>query len=270
MEGRRGLREGGLSLLLGAEAHLDEFGVVAFHHDLAELLPWSDQDLRAVAAQIPRRWLDAYGAHGTSTSNAVSPLEALERVEAAGGVVRLEHLELVPGYRRRVEEIVHEAAAMFTPSEAVTRHTSVVYVGAGTSRAPWHFDLHHNLFVHLAGTKRFMVGRMTEPRSQHHLVVRRLSGALGPVPELDQVKLFELRLGDALYIPPFTFHSIENLDTTVSVACSWSTPASMRAVRLQHMNGRLGRLGLRTRAPGRRRSTEAAKLALDRLIGFVR
>lgn len=235
------------------------------------MLPWRTDSVREVAEQIPRGWLQAYDNDGPGLPPGISPAQALDRLAETTGVVRLKHLELVPGYRRPVAEIVSAAAAIFTPDERVTRHSSVVFVGNGGSSAPWHIDLQPNLFVHLSGLKRFTIGGLSDDRATQELVLRMFRGRAEPRPELDEVAAFELEAGDALYVPPFTFHSVETTaGLTVSVSCSWSTPSSVRAVRLQRVNAQLRRLGLRSAPVVQHRPTDAVKLAIERVERLVR
>lgn len=246
------------------------FGVVPLKHDLTSTLPSNVEAVRAVASVLPARWLDAYDISGPGPDPGISPLKALDRLDDVAGVVRFKHLELLPGLRRPIADVVSMAAAAFTPSERVTRYSSVGYVGNGGSGARMHIDLHPNLFVHLAGEKRFTVGGFSDARSQYRVILDRASGRSDGIPQFDRIAVFDLRPGDALYVPPFTFHQVENMqDRTVSAACSWSTPSSERAVRLHRVNVGLRRLLQLTPAPpNRQRGSDTVKLVLEKLHGW--
>jgi len=243
---------------------------VPLRHDLSNVFPWRIGALRDVAEKMPQGWLDAYDSDGSRPAPSCTPVEALDRLETVAGVVRLAHLELVPGFRRPIFEVVSEGVSMFTPGEPLLQHSSVIYVANSGSGAPMHLDLHHNLFFHLTGTKYFRIGQMRDERMQHEAVVRKLGGVSEPLRVLDQVTELELNPGDALYVPPFTFHAVESDGPTVSVSCSWSTPSSERAVPLQRVNGRLSRFGVRTAPPGRHRLVDLAKVTLERASHLVR
>jgi hypothetical protein len=234
---------------------------------MVHLLPASDREVRAVAAQIPGRWLDAYDCVAVRRPMAgLSALTAVERLRDVPGVVRLEHLELVPGLRRTVAAIIDEAESLLTPGQVVHGRTSVLYVASGHSTAGLHIDLHHNLFVHLRGRKRFGVAWYDAPAS-HQRAVERHFGGRADVGEPEHRHVFDLGPGDALYIPPYSLHWVESPDGfTVSAACSWSTSATDQTASLQRTNGRLSRLGLTTSPPGLHPTADRLKLATNPIV----
>lgn len=259
------------SVLFWADESRDGIlGVVPLKHDLTSTLPSNVEAVRAVASELPASWLNAYDNDGPGPDTGISPLEALDRLDYVTGVVRFKHLELLPGLRRPIADVVSMAAAAFTPLERVNRYSSVGYVGNGGSGAGVHIDLHPNLFVHLAGEKRFTVAGFPDARAQYRLILDRASGRSEGVPEFDRVAVFDLQPGDALYVPPFTFHQVENKqDRTISAACSWSTPSSERALRLHRVNVGLRRLRLSPAPLDRPRPSDTVKLALEKLHRLV-
>jgi hypothetical protein len=234
-----------------------------------------DTALRELSSRIPDRWLNAYdSAPATDDPPVRSAAEALARLERVAGVVRLQHIELVPGLRAPLTEVINEGDRLFTPGEHFSGLSSVLYVGAATSSAEFHVDLHHNLFLHLRGPKRFSLGLYDDPRQAQD----RSAGLFGPSlmrPQSpDHVVTYDLEPGDGLYIPPFTLHRVESSDdVTVSLACSWATTETLQRISLQRANGYLQRLRLRSAPPGRHPTMDRTKLALlpalDRAAALV-
>jgi hypothetical protein len=244
--------------------------VVPLKHGLTTTLPSNHDAMREVAANLPVGWLNAYDNAGPGPDAGVSPLGALDRLDQITGVVRFKHLELLPGLRRPIADIVSTGAAMFTPSEKIIRHSGVSYVSSGGSNAAMHVDLHPNLFIHLAGEKQFSIAGLSRAPSQYQLILDKAAGRMEAFPEFDRMVTFELRPGDALYVPPFTFHRVETAQgRTISVACSWSTPSSERAVRLHRVNVQLRRLGVKPTSLHQPRWSDKAKLAAERLHRLV-
>ena len=221
---------------------------VPIRHHLVERLPHTDADLHALASRLPPRWVDIMLPEASLPRGSVDATEAVRLVETQVGVSRLLHLELVPGLRTVIEAMAVQASRRLGPGNIPRRVTSVLYVGAPTAVVPVHVDRHHNLFLHLRGVKRFVVGCYSEADRQL-AAVEDAFGGRGPRLDpsgLDHVTTHTLRAGDGLYVPPDTFHWIEGGDdTTVSVNCAWTTAATERAVVVHRANSVLRRFGLR-------------------------
>ncbi len=252
--------------MVGTEFELSTCGVVQTTHRLAALLPWTDHDIRELAAKVPVGWLDAYDAGPSSRVHGVTPLQAIERLQETAGVVRLLHLEHVPGLRSTVAAVVTEAQAFFTRTQPVVSSSSVLYVGSGRSSAPAHVDHHPNFFAQLRGTKRFFVARHASEDLQQEEIARHFASRVaGPrcIPDTD-VTVHELGPGDALYVPPYTFHWVESDATTVSAAVSWSTASSLEQEAVYEFNAGLRRIGVRSAPPGIRPRLDHVKATVYR------
>ena len=237
-------------------------GTVPIRHRLLDRLPHTDADLRALASQLPPRWVDVSLSEESLPRGSVSATDAIALVASRVGISRLLHLELVPGMRSLFDVTANQASALFNAGETRRRVTSVLYVGAPGSQAPVHTDRHHNLFLHLRGVKKFVVGCYEDPARQLAAVEDVFSGR-SPRPEpseLERVTTHTLRAGDGLYVPPDTFHWIENGDyTTASVNCAWTTAATELAIVVHTANSLLRRLGLRPGPPGRHPTIDRVK-----------
>jgi hypothetical protein len=250
-------------------------GAVRVRHHAGRFIPSSDAAIHDISRRIPDRWLNAYDTGpAPDESSPTVAVEAIERLEQVTGVVRLQHIELLPGFRQPLARVIAEAAHRFSPEEHVEGISSVMYVGTATSTAALHVDLHHNLFLHLRGVKQFTLGAYRDPRRQQREAAGQFAGHPGVSAQAVDTVTYDLHPGDGLYVPPYTLHRVESSDaTTVSIACSWATTESQRLLQLQRANGYLERLHLRSAPPGRRpvvdRLKVAALPALDRAAGLA-
>jgi Cupin-like domain len=250
-------------------------GAVRVRHHAGEFVPSDDAAIHEISRHIPDRWLNAYdtGPARNDASPTVA-VEAIERLERVSGVVRLQHIELIPGLRQPLARVIADAARRFTPEEDVEGISSVMYVGTATSSAALHVDLHHNLFLHLRGTKQFTLATYRDTRQQQKEAAGQFGGHPEISPDAVDTVTYDLQPGDGLYVPPYTLHRVESSDaTTVSIACSWATAGSQRLRQLQRANGYLERLRLRSSAPGRRPTVDRLKVAalptVDRAAGLA-
>jgi Cupin-like domain len=201
-------------------------------------------------------------------------VEAVERLDRVTGVVRLQHIELLPGFRQPLAALIAEAARRFSPQEHVEGISSVMYVGTANSNAALHVDLHHNLFLHLRGVKQFTLAAHRDARRQQKEAAGQFGGHPGVSDRGLDTVTYDLQPGDGLYVPPYVLHRVESSDaTTVSIACSWATTESQQLLQLQRVNGYLEHLHLRSAPPGRRPSVDRLKVAalptLDRAAGLA-
>jgi hypothetical protein len=249
-------------------------GAVRITHNVGDLVPSDDDGIHDISFRIPDRWLNAYDTAAATDAPPTGAVQAIERLQRVPGVVRLQHVELVPGLRQPLAQVIADGARILTPGEHVRGTSSVLYVGAATSRADFHVDLHHNLFCHLRGTKQFTLAAYRDPRRQQDEMTSQFGAHPGRPRVPDDVVTYDLEPGDGLYIPPYTLHRVESTDAmTVSIACSWATTETHRLLALQRANGHLHRFHLRTAPPGRRAAIDRAKLAalptLDRAAALV-
>ena len=122
-----------------------------------------------------------------------------------------------PGWQRLVVDEEAAAERLATPT-----HSSL-WVGGHGSTTQAHYDVLHNVFVQVHGTKRFRlwgpdahsalrVFPDAHPRARKAQVTIDADPDL-PAPELDLV----LEPGDAVFVPAFWFHHVEAQSLSVSV-----------------------------------------------------
>eukprot|EP00004_Rigifila_ramosa_P024089 TRINITY_DN6896_c0_g1_i1.p1 TRINITY_DN6896_c0_g1~~TRINITY_DN6896_c0_g1_i1.p1 ORF type:complete len:860 (-),score=151.92 TRINITY_DN6896_c0_g1_i1:72-2291(-) len=108
-----------------------------------------------------------------------------------------------------------------------------LWISNGGLRTHTHFDQDHNFFVQLVGSKRFTVW----PAAQHELM--HLYPRVHPLwhksqldfdgPDIDRFPSYQatraqsvvLMPGDLLYVPPYTWHTVESINDSVSLS-TWS------------------------------------------------
>jgi oxalate decarboxylase/phosphoglucose isomerase-like protein (cupin superfamily) len=250
-------------------------GALRVRHQAGRFVPSDDAAVHDISGQIPDRWLNAYDTGPAPDEAApVAAVEAIERLDRVAGVVRLQHIELLPGLRQPLARLIAEGARQFTPGEHVEGISSVMYVGTATSGAALHVDLHHNLFLHLRGSKQFTLASYRDTRQQQREAAGQFGGHPEVSPDAVDTVTYNLEPGDGLYVPPYALHRVESSDaTTVSIACSWATTESQRLRQLQRANGYMERLHLRSAPPGRRPAVDRIKLAalptVDRAAGVA-
>jgi Cupin-like domain len=249
-------------------------GAIRVRHQAGRFVPSDDAAIHDISDQIPDRWLNAYDTGPAEEAAPTDAVEAIERLDRVAGVVRLQHIELLPGLRQPLARIVAEGARLFTPAEHVEGISSVMYVGSPTSGAALHVDLHHNLFLHLRGAKQFTLAAYRNARQQQKGAAGQFAGHPELAPEAVDTVTYDLEPGDGLYVPPYALHRVESSDaTTVSIACSWATTESLRLLQLQRANGYMERLRLRSSPPGRHPTVDRIKVAalptVDRAAGAV-
>ena len=125
------------------------------------------------------------------------------------------------------------------PNLPVAAH---VWLGCDGIRTPLHYDLVHNVFVQVHGTKRFLLGppgaiaaAQLFPHFHPSSRQSQLDDThIAAIPGLTEVIL---RAGDVLYIPPLWLHDVTSLSTSVSVALwvdsqEWDVSDALDAVML--------------------------------------
>lgn len=113
-------------------------------------------------------------------------------------------------------------------------------------------DADHNFFTQLAGTKRFILHDPADtgfmrpfPRLHplwhkaqcHPTAPAAAAGAAGRCPPADRLAaapmVANVEPGDVLYIPPYTWHTVESVSASVSIS-SWSDYANVRTL-MRHL-----------------------------------
>jgi hypothetical protein len=122
-------------------------------------------------------------------------------------------------------------------------HNARLWISRPGTATPLHRDVAHNIFVQLAGRKRFL---LDPPAAAHWLYSHDFRSALPNYSQVDAEKpdydrfplshavrplAVELGPGDAIYLPSRWWHHVRTLDVSLSVAFWWADGAVALAVR---------------------------------------
>ena len=95
-----------------------------------------------------------------------------------------------------------------------------LWIGQNSTQTPCHYDGYYNLFVQIAGTKRFKLWPPTAWRSLRpfpYLHPSHAQCSVGASAALEPAFEVTLNAGGHLFIPPFWFHEVEALAPSISV-----------------------------------------------------
>jgi hypothetical protein len=125
---------------------------------------------------------------------------------------------------------------LFISLEDRSRHHQYLWISTPRVEQRTHFDMDHNFFVQVVGTKRFTLfppyeqdKLYTFPRLHplwHKSQVDFHAPDIGAFPRYAEAEVYEavLEPGDLLYVPPLWWHNVESLTESVSLS-TWSHSA---------------------------------------------
>jgi hypothetical protein len=231
--------------------------VAPFGHDLLGRPELAIDAIAAIAATVPATWVAIQDApddpHLPRECGRVydcpDVAQLVRSLATARASVRLYNLERLPEYadlvdgaRAVVDDLVGEREGGL---DAVNLG---VFAASPHSVTPAHPDLHHNLLLQLTGTKEIWIEHDPDRRAQHARVLQYLSCPDAGTPELPPAELRRLNPGDALYIPPYTFHWTRTGDEPgTALSIGFATPATRIGCDALAFDVRLRRRGLRPR-----------------------
>jgi hypothetical protein len=183
-----------------------------------------------------------------------TPGEIVRGVGSNGCWVMLTALARLPEYA----PLLGRAAGRFelalrARGEKIVGHNLVAFIGAPGATVPVHFDRRHHLLLQVRGTKTVGTGRFTDAREQERQLERgmqfhRLNADRLP----DAADERELRAGQALVIPAYTFHWVQGGDdVSIALTCTATTEATVRDAAVYRFNVKARRLHLPAVPPGR-------------------
>jgi mannose-6-phosphate isomerase-like protein (cupin superfamily) len=212
----------------------------------------------------------ALTAHGLPADTIAARIRALATEDAW---FTLLNIEQALAYRTLVDEVLDGIAsgAGVRPG-ALRRRMGFVFASSPGSVTPAHFDIEHSLLLQLTGHRRIGMGPFDSPAAREREVRRYWAGSFGrleAMPEGDRE--VELAPGTGVYIPPYHPHWVTNGDqTSVSLTVTFFERSNERESRVQVMNERLRRIGLRPRPYGASAPADLVKHAAARAIATVR
>ncbi len=213
--------------------------------------------------------LDVHQDPSATPGNGLTIAQTLERIESCRSWMVLKNIERAPAYQALLAESLAGVDDLVRPVfPSVFGVEGFVFVSSAGSVTPFHLDPEHNFLCQIRGTKTVHVW---DPDDQLVLPRPRLEAScLGAHRNLDyapsfqaRARSFTLRPGDALYIPVWAPHWVENgPEVSISYSFTFRSDQSERRRKLNFVNGLLRRAGLEPRpegaAPGRDRLKVAA------------
>ena len=251
---------------------------LALRHGLSGHPALSRQALGAVAEVHPPNLVEHHRADlplvlptGEADRLALPPRAVIEGIEGNRCWMVLWAIDRAAPYDALVEQWVAPIRAAIPPSEgALGPSESLALIASPGAVVPAHVDNNHNVLLQLEGTKELFVGEFSDPSESQRQIERRYGPAVLNLDRLpERVSRFVLEPGDAIYIPPYTFHwVVGGPEVSVALSCSVTTEVARRTLGVHACNARLRRLGLHPRPPGERPRRDRAKVRA--LHGWVR
>lgn len=140
-----------------------------------------------------------------------------------------------------------------------------LFFASPASVTPAHFDTYHNLLHQVHGTKDLSIGVFADPAEARREIANRFRRRENLRVLPSEVTVFHMEPGDALYIPPYTFHwARTGDDLSVALSCTFENDWSERARLVEACNARLRQLGITAAPPGTSDTRDAVKAGVVR------
>jgi hypothetical protein len=190
------------------------------------------------------------------------PGEVVRRITTSPSWIMLGSLATLPEYAALLRRTVGQFELMLRArGERILAEDLHVFVAGPGTTVPVHFDRDHHLLMQIQGWKTVGTGTYTDPRVAQ-LQVERSLGPGRPRPEVhpDSCETHVLHPGQALVMPAYTFHWVENGDdVSIALTCLARTERTARDAAVHRFNLWWRRFGLRPAPPGRRLRVDRAK-----------
>lgn len=232
---------------------------------LADALPESrvEHNLGAIPAVVE---------DGRAPRLDMTPGDIARGIDDNGCWMVLKNIELQPEYRTLLDELLDEVQPLVEAHEGrMYRREGFIFLSAPGSMTPAHTDPEHNFLLQIRGPKTMNVGRYPSERERQRDLERTYSGGHRNMPCLPvDVRSFELRPGDGVYLPPDEPHFVQNGDTvSVSLSITFRTPRAETARHVHMFNARLRRFGVTPAPPGAGPARDRAKALVVRGVNAV-
>lgn len=255
------------------ELHKKAFAAI---HPLAGHPLFTVDALAKVAEHASRRPGDLYvdagdlsfaDKWGTTPKPNMTIPEIIDRIETAGAWLVLKHVETDAAYRALLDEFKAFLLEIAGPEGAkILRNAEmIVLITSPRRKSAFHFDAEVNFLAQVQGSKDIWVcdpadrSMTTEEEIENYYSVSNSAGTFKPGAE-KAARHFTLRPGDALHIPTYGAHWVQNHDS-VSVSVSLNMEFPQHYGDIYRANYHLRRLGLKPRPPGNSELVDRSKAA---------
>lgn len=208
--------------------------------------------------------------HGAPTSRAESaPAEILRSPDFLGTWLAIKNVEQDPRYRALLLDCLAGVPDTGVADLAPHNQQGFVFVSAGHSVTPAHYDSEENFLLQLRGSKEITIGRWPDPDSRAREMESRQFGGHRNLPFLPvEPTTFRLEPGDGVYVPPNSPHFVQVSDEpSISFSVTFRTNRSDVHDNVVYLNARLRKLGLKPRPPGDGEPLDRAKSLVARIHG---
>jgi len=181
--------------------------------------------------------------------NRKSAAETLQQIRDAKAWMSLLNVQTDPTYRKLVDEVLDELKVHVDPVDpGMCYRGGWIFVTSPNTVTPFHFDKEHNFIMQVRGHKRLYVwdhrdtvAASEEARDRFHS--RHERDLLVWTEDLRaRARVFDLRPGDAAYMPSTSPHMVENgNEPSITISFTYYTDSTRRDSLLHKAHDRLRR-----------------------------
>lgn len=199
------------------------------------------------------------GVHPTKTpANGLSVDETIRSIEECGSWMVMKFVEQDEAYRKLIQQTLSRVAPIVAPVTGnMLKMEGFVFISSPGAVTPFHFDPEHNILLQVRGRKTMTIfpagDERLVPDEAHEMFHN--GGHRNLRWDESFAKrgtCFELKPGDAAYIPVKAPHWVKNgPDVSISFSVTWRSEWSYREENARRLNHMLRASGLQPAAPRR-------------------
>jgi ribosomal protein L16 Arg81 hydroxylase len=241
-------------------------------HRLVDHPLFDMERLLRLALSLPRHVVEFYSGKAavsqnpsTTPATGLSLEETIRKIHVANSWVVLKYCERDPDYRALLLECVDELRPHIERILPGThQEEAFIFISSPGSTTPLHLDEEHNFLLQIRGSKQAHTWTPDRGGIDHRDLERYYLGGHRNVRLRDEivplVETFPLAPGQGVHIPLHGPHWVKNDDAvSISFSVTFRTARSAREASIHWLNGKLRRLGLSPRPPGKGLVGDAAK-----------
>jgi quercetin dioxygenase-like cupin family protein len=231
------------------------------------------QRMRPVDVEYNRADLPVGVDPAAVSPNGLGIAETIRRIEECGSWMVLKFVEQDPLYRALLHETLAQLEPVVKPvTGPMLKMEGFIFISSPGAVTPFHFDPEHNILLQLRGSKTmtlFPAGDERIARGELHEAFH--MGGHRNLPWRDDFegsgKAFELRPGEAIYVPVKAPHWVKNgPEPSISFSITWRSEWSYREEQAHAMNRLLRQAGLNPAPPMRFPRQNLAKSVAYRAV----
>ena len=210
---------------------------------------------------------------GKTPMNGLSPEETVRRIRECNSWLVLKNIEQADAYKKLLEECLGDVRAL-SPLATGPMHKKegFIFVSSPGAVTPFHMDPEHNILLQISGAKSFHLFPANDSAliSQKQYEAFHTEGGHRNLPYKDSFnasgRVFEMRPGDALYVPVTAPHWVKVRDeVSVSLSITWRSRISDDLARLHRANAWLRARGASPSPVGASPLRDRAKILAQRV-----